>query len=117
MQKKKDKLPKKFAEKWLKALRSGEYEQAEGRLYDHKNNGYCCLGLACEIVGHTRNVERYGYLEFPNMITNSNNPVFKKVPAILRQTEGLAEKLAEMNDDGESFKQIANWIEKNVEFV
>ena len=32
--------------KWLEALRSGNYEQTEGRLRDHK--GHCCIGvLAC----------------------------------------------------------------------
>lgn len=31
-------------QKWDTLLRSGNYEQAIGKLYDG-NNGYCCLGL------------------------------------------------------------------------
>lgn len=49
--KKKYKLPKKFAKKWLKALRSGEYEQGRIELYNKNLNKYCCLGVACIICG------------------------------------------------------------------
>lgn len=34
---------------WVKALRSGEYEQVTGRL--HRDGGFCCLGVACDISG------------------------------------------------------------------
>jgi hypothetical protein len=33
---------------WLAALRSGKYKQAKGTLQNE--NGYCCLGVACEIL-------------------------------------------------------------------
>jgi hypothetical protein len=36
-----------YVEKWIKALRSGEYEQGIGALC--KDGEYCCLGVACEI--------------------------------------------------------------------
>lgn len=32
---------------WLAALESGNYLQTNGTL--HKDGGYCCLGLACEV--------------------------------------------------------------------
>jgi hypothetical protein len=38
-------------EKWLKALESGEYKQTHHRLHD--GEGYCCLGLACVVAGMT----------------------------------------------------------------
>lgn len=37
-------LPKEFTEKWLTALRSGEYKQIQNTLC--KDGGYCCLGIA-----------------------------------------------------------------------
>jgi len=48
-------------EKWLEALRSGEYDQARGRLMRNLYNayktpmddgslGYCCLGVACKVM-------------------------------------------------------------------
>lgn len=33
---------------WIAALRSGTYTQAERAL--HLNSGFCCLGVACELV-------------------------------------------------------------------
>jgi len=53
-------LPREFAEKWLAALRSGEYQQGRGTLVHmrYKDNTatvgtpeYCCLGVACRIEG------------------------------------------------------------------
>lgn len=35
--------------KWIAALRSGKYDQGRGQLATI--NGYCCLGVACEISG------------------------------------------------------------------
>lgn len=34
--------------KWINALRSGEYKQANGALQNEY--GYCCLGVLCEIA-------------------------------------------------------------------
>lgn len=40
-------ITKKEAQKWADALRSGKFKQTTGCLQD--SNGYCCLGVACEI--------------------------------------------------------------------
>jgi hypothetical protein len=37
--------------KWVEALRSGEYKQAEGKLHDTKNDAFCCLGVLCKVMG------------------------------------------------------------------
>lgn len=34
-------------QKWVEALRSGEYKQGRGRF--QSNEGYCCLGVACKV--------------------------------------------------------------------
>jgi hypothetical protein len=36
-------------QKWLAALRSGEYKQARG--YLKTEFGYCCLGVLCDVSG------------------------------------------------------------------
>ena len=49
MKTKKKKMTKKeFMKLWVKALRSGKYEQGEGMLC--QNNKYCCLGVACDLA-------------------------------------------------------------------
>lgn len=35
--------------KWIEALRSGEFKQWHGSLYDENFDGYCCLGVLCEL--------------------------------------------------------------------
>jgi hypothetical protein len=42
-------MKKSIAMEWVAALRSGEYKQARGSL--QQNDGYCCLGVLCEVVG------------------------------------------------------------------
>lgn len=50
------------AQKWANALRSGKFKQTHGTLQDE--NGYCCLGVACEIFIPKNKKERElgGYL-------------------------------------------------------
>ena len=110
-------LPKEFAEKWLKALRSHDYEQGDGALYKEKTNGYCCLGVACRIEyplqylkasdGYAGLIEKsQGQLKFD----------LKKIPKELKGSNDLVKRLTRMNDDENySFKKIADWIEDNVE--
>lgn len=35
---------------WIKALRNGQYKQAFGALHNPQTNGYCCLGVLCNIT-------------------------------------------------------------------
>lgn len=110
-----NKLPKVFKRKWLAALRSGKYKQGKLNLYDKKYDVYCCLGVACDIVGYHEYLARHG---------GRGNIARQriKVPQILHgQEEGsISEKLIYMNDGSwsykksKTFKQIANWIENNL---
>jgi len=106
------KLPKKFKEKWLKALRSGEYKQGEGHLY--QDGCYCCLGIACLIAGMS--TEKMGKHATINAEIDD-----VRVPKIIKNRYdqvNLVTTLFSMNDglsrSRRSFKQIANWIEKNL---
>jgi hypothetical protein len=42
------KVPQRAMKKWIAALRSGEYEQTGAQLQSPK--GFCCLGVACEVL-------------------------------------------------------------------
>lgn len=55
-------MKKEIADKWVEALRSGEYNQ--GRGYLRVENEYCCLGVLCEILDVPKvkeNDEKYIY--------------------------------------------------------
>ena len=104
---------------WVEALRSGEYEQTTGFL--HTDNGYCCLGVACEVSGLGRwknDVDRQFY------ITNDDDRQTTVLPDKVRQWLGLYDNggvaihtdnskvdLTELNDGGASFEEIADKIE------
>lgn len=98
--------------KWIEALRSGEYRQARRAL--RRGNKFCCLGVLCELMGATwddgdtdRNAsingERQDYYLSPTALATTGMP------------ERQQEILYTMNDDdGKSFKQIADYIEQNL---
>jgi len=105
------KLPVKFKEKWVAALRSGKYKQdtEKGKL-ETVDGKFCCLGVACKVagVGNKNNVLSQAWIE------DSKDFKIKGVPKILKEDTELPTRLAQMNDAGKSFKFIATWIEKNL---
>lgn len=108
-------------QKWVKALRSGAYQQGRNRLHSVQGDTYCCLGVLCAIaanegvVEETSNGTAYRYAGDVNYL-----------PLVVQQWAGLdnrdpsfplcgiAGSLAKMNDRGEDFSAIAEVIEKSL---
>jgi hypothetical protein len=91
---------------WIEALRSGRYRQAEGVLKD-EDGAFCCLGVACDLAGVD--------LDLPYLATTQ----FEQVGAGQLYTDlGLhyndCNDLAELNDSGAPFTEIASAIEELV---
>lgn len=110
MKKTKEKLPKRFKDRWVKMLRSGKYHQGQYRLRRNEDdcevNSYCCLGVACLAAGY-RPEDIGGNCIYKDM--------YPKTPKILHfeQNNRITNKLIEFNDSGKwSFKKIATYIEK-----
>lgn len=108
-------------ELWVKALRSGKYEQTKGLLADQ--DGYCCLGVACE---EYRQQTGEGHWEDNNtFVDEAGNTSNTSLPKRVMDWLGLAdtagrhlnanderETLDTLNDDrGFSFEEIADVIE------
>lgn len=118
-------MEKALKEKWLKALRSGQYKQTIGALKTQSKNGdcrYCCLGVLCDVSGEGKWVEgdwikspprkHLGYTFGDVTMTGALSPDFSKRHGITLRTPDL---LIEMNDlNCMSFKKIADWIETNI---
>lgn len=98
------KLPPAFKRKWVRALRSNKYAQGTGQLRERALDEYCCLGVACDLVGARTHING-----IPLGYSSS-----RLLPPELRINHETAEHLSNMNDSGKSFAQIANWIEKNL---
>ena len=43
-------MKKEIADKWVAALRSGEYKQTTGQLANVERTEHCCLGVLCEMA-------------------------------------------------------------------
>lgn len=108
------KLPKEFWKKWKAALLSGKYPQGKTYLLNRETNTYCCLGVACSVVG----IDNNSLLD-KNWIIDLSNDGFdlSDIPEDLATDEGLAAILAQMNDESKSFVEIVKWIEKNVDII
>ena len=101
---------------WVEALRSGDYKQGRGTLHD--DQGFCCLGVACEVyqecVGglFIHRMDLSGFHEY-NGHGGDLPPALTKWLE-LEEDPIIGEKSAViLNDDDElSFNEIADAIEK-----
>jgi hypothetical protein len=96
--------------RWVEALRSGNYKQTTGAL--RKDDGFCCLGVLCDIVdpkGWSFDFRAHRGLNFIPDIT-----VLKLVGIEAREADEIR-ILTNMNDTGgNTFSDIADWIEENL---
>ena len=119
-------MEKSIVKRWVKALRSGKYKQAESTLRDLSNR-MCCLGVLCDVTkketgGDWLTRGRFGK---SRCIADGSllPPFVQKILNISSEGKlkehhigGYGSKhytLSGLNDSGLSFKQIANIIEKN----
>lgn len=112
----------------VKALRSGDYTQIEGRL--KTDEGFCCLGVMCDLDQNSNEWNKrhpdqryYTYLNcsvglpmdtmsFFGMKTNDGS-LPNHLP--IKIGDISYSSLAEANDKGCTFNQIADYIETNWE--
>lgn len=115
------KLPIEVKTKWTEALRSGKYPQDRNRL--RGANGFCCLGVLCDLQGAEWKVEVGGWcLQRSNGNSTTWLPdaehVGEDVFSVLMQKPNgdmtISGVLANMNDRGKSFAEIADYIEKEL---
>ena len=84
-------MKKKYAMKWIKALRSGKYKQGFAGEMKDQNGGYCCLGVlreVCKLGGLDRDLLSNSEIEKVGMRTNDAD------------IDGFSLSLANLNDDG-----------------
>jgi hypothetical protein len=103
-------------QKWLEALRSGKYKQGSKCLRP-KEDEFCCLGVLCDVINNEgwkecAGDELYSYTG-PHAY-ESNTLIPSDLSYELDLTTQAQTKLAKMNDSGESFEVIAQYIEENL---
>jgi len=111
---------------WTDALRSGDY--AQGQEYLNCNNCFCCLGVLCDL--YLKNV---GYDKLPVKVFNNKTVSYDGVEAVLppvvQDWAGMRTpvgslpdpdentSLAELNDNGFSFEELAKVIESSLDIL
>lgn len=90
--------------KWIEALRSGKYEQAKGVL--RNGDAYCCLGVLCSLDPEFRDWAQYSQ--------SVSAPPVARTGLCGGGFPSPALQLAEMNDKGATFDEIANHIEAHL---
>lgn len=92
---------------WVEALRSGEYKQGTGQLYNYDHNQYCCLGVLASVAGW--NISADG----TNVYGQGDRPGYATIFRVLGKD--MPTKLWMMNDrEKKSFNEIADYIEENI---
>ena len=120
-------------EKWVAALRSGEYQQTKG--YLHNEEGYCCLGVLTDLCAKEKGLE-WEYpdgvyamdgceMQLPSGVVNwaglpTDDP-YVNTPEGMNSESGDLVRLTELNDGtldilSLTFAQIADIIENTEEF-
>lgn len=128
-------MPEKAATQWLRALRSGKYTQAIGTLYFPANGGFCCLGVQqkcavgkIEVQGlPDMNFATIKKLDNTDYLESENYPSLKylRSQGIFYGKESGSEDqkpyipsrnndAAELNDNGHSFDEMADLLEKHM---
>lgn len=112
---------KELRREWVKSLRSGEYEQGQGRL--RIGDEFCCLGVACDLLAKKGMARWNGGVA---VCGESEGDVH--LPTVAGDFLGLktgwgsfdcpvsgAASLVDLNDSGKTFAEIADIIESEPE--
>ena len=112
-------------ETWLKALRSGQYEQTTSML--KKGNNFCCLGVLCDLYAEEKDKKWEDWGDDKWGICGATEILPKDVsrwaglgqenddPIVTPNEEWEdRQSLSELNDGGFSFREIADMIEEQM---
>ena len=110
-------MDRRIKDEWIKALRSGKYQQCQRALRKFPGTHYCCIGVLADIYSKEVGEEWYenkahGYFTFHDDSGNLSRYILDWADI----DSNIERKLIKLNDDqGFSFDQIADWIEENIE--
>jgi hypothetical protein len=125
-------LNKENVQKWVAALRSGDYKQTKGVLRKSDTNEMCCLGVLCDLYSKENDKGKWGNHvgsvpfregEVQGQVFDEDGTTFTSMPPPevtnwsgmgLSRDNGFWSNLADANDAGATFEEIADRIEKRL---
>jgi len=102
-----DKIPENI-QKWINALRSGDYDQQKGTLKG--TGGYCCLGVYCSLMG--KEPPEVSVEEIEDEVPDYEGPMELYDYCRENIDPDVVEDGIFMNDGGKTFLEIADMIEE-----
>lgn len=105
---------------WIDALLSGKYSQTKNRLRD--SDGFCCLGVACDVKNplqwneytvHPSEKTVYSWTQSDGY--NEAHALPTTIQKELEMSDDQLINLADMNDSGKTFIEIAEQIKEYAE--
>lgn len=114
-------MKKTIMKKWVAALRSGDYTQAQGSLLSKNLEGdsHCCLGVLCDLAEKAGKGSWDGYFFMDKQFQSTNSWL---PPGIMKWTgvktehgafSASVKSLVGLNDAHTSFTELADIIEAN----
>lgn len=104
-------------QKWIEALRSGEYRQGINYLRGNDNT-YCCLGVLCDLYAKEHNIEWRDSAIFQakelNVAGTTPHYLPNRVQEWAEVNGNNPNLLGNRNDEGKTFNEIADIIEKEL---
>lgn len=105
-------ITEEIKQQWCDALRSGKYKQGKGFLCQRIEDefSYCCLGVLCDIL------ELYNFetIAQKGIKTEDGYNYVDYLPENILD-KYIQIELATLNDSGNTFEGIANYIEQKVD--
>jgi hypothetical protein len=100
-----------YKAKWVAALRSGQYQQAQKAL--KSEGGFCCLGVLCDVMRADVCGE---WDEDDYFVTGSIDDSYlpDDVATLASVDCDVQNSLVDMNDKGATFSAIADYIERTL---
>jgi hypothetical protein len=120
-----------IAERWVQALKSGQYQQGQHELHPEADS-YCCLGVLCELYraeqgkGEWRQGPMGGehHIFTEGVDGDYETAVLPKavkdwagMQSSVGEIVGTDDALSALNDEGMEFSQLADLIERNWEVL
>lgn len=100
---------------WVTALRSGEYKQCQGTLHRGDTGGFCCLGVYAAVNNIADPKDMAVVFDGDGDLHEGPTDIYVEIRD--RLPDRAVEAGIEMNDNGKSFVEIADMIEKECRYA
>ena len=89
-------MDKELKAKWVEALRGGAFKQTTGTYWNFHRDAYCCLGVLVKLARES----------------DPDITIWEAEQSVA--TTSQMRELIKMNDTGQTFAEIADYIEMNL---